>query len=680
MGMSSCYNTSERFQQLTIKNREDTLTEKKDIYFEAQKMLVGSVLAHPEDLDEIIAIVEKDDFSDPALGLIFSSIADLTRANEHVSAFSVASDLESKGFLSSVGGVMELENLRFSGEDWVTQIPPRSCAARVKDGSVKRRAGEILDESKEFLKADSGVSAKSAIEGTQHSLNETLYSISDDTTITKVHEDVDDYLALIDKRKRVYEENKDNNDGLQGIPSNIESLNHYTTGWLPGQLITVAARTSIGKALALDTPLPTPFGWTTMGEVDVGDSVLDALGEPTDVLAMTDVQYGRECFRVEFSDGSHIIADADHLWLTESTDPDTGHAVESVKTTVDILDTLTVPGTGDPVHRIHAPMLEKDFFVINVVEVDSVPVKCIRVANKESLYLAGESMIPTHNSVVAVNSAVAAARSNKSVMFFSLEMSSEEIQDRIYSSISSVPMKELKQGTLTEESEQWLRESIEEFRELKIVLDVDPELTVDNIRAKAIKQAQSDEGLDMIIVDYLQLITPLGQYNSRQEAVRDLSRGMKLLAKQLDVPVMVLAQVNKAKEDAEDDTPRMDQIRESYSIAQDSDIVILLHRNTKATEPDPKTFFILEKNRNGESNKVITCRSDLACSKFEEIRRLNSDGGSEDDEFGSFDTEMSDEEHQSSLDEADEMFESFENDEIPADPFQDDGLSGLNWD
>ena len=86
----------------------------------------------------------------------------------------------------------------------------------------------------------------------------------------------------------------------------------------PGQMIVIAARPGVGKALSLDTPLPTPTGWTTMGEVAVGDELIGADGKPTRVVAATDVMHGRPCYRVAFSDGTEIVADEAHQWLTET--------------------------------------------------------------------------------------------------------------------------------------------------------------------------------------------------------------------------------------------------------------------------------------------------------------------------------------------------------------------------
>ena len=178
------------------------------------------------------------------------------------------------------------------------------------------------------------------------------------------------------------------------MPTGFVDLDEVTNGLHPGQMIIIAARPGVGKALALDTPLPTPTGWTTMGDVAVGDCLLGADGEPTRVVAATDIMLGRPCYEVEFSDGTVIVADASHQWPT-------GYGI---RTTAELrcgMDTIAAAGSmggyaGRGATTLMAPVLQIDA----VRRVRTVPVRCVQVDNGEHLYLAGRGMVPTHNSTL----------------------------------------------------------------------------------------------------------------------------------------------------------------------------------------------------------------------------------------------------------------------------------------
>jgi replicative DNA helicase len=137
---------------------------------------------------------------------------------------------------------------------------------------------------------------------------------------------------------------------MVGVPTGFADFDELTNGLHPGQMIVLAARPAVGKALALDTPLATPTGWSTMGEIAVGDQLMGADGRPTTVIAATEVMTGRPCYEIEFADGSVIVADAEHGWLTET-------PAAAVHTTRDIAATLwreTEHGTV-PRHRVRNP-------------------------------------------------------------------------------------------------------------------------------------------------------------------------------------------------------------------------------------------------------------------------------------------------------------------------------------
>lgn len=226
-------------------------------------------------------------------------------------------------------------------------------------------------------------------------------------------------------------------------------------------------------------------------------------------------------------------------------------------------------------------------------------------------------------TIVAVNSAEAALAAGRSVLFFSLEMTNEELLTRMLSSMSGVIQNKIKAGGHRNSDEQArLNEAIKELGTYKLKVEDNPDVTIEYIKSKAKQQAQKPEGLDMIIVDYLQLINPgntAGRAN-RQEQVANMSRNLKILAKQLNVPIMILVQLNReSKDESEDRLPSKADIRESAAIAADSDVILILHRKYRDDSTDPKALFIVDKNRGGASDRKVSMRCVLEKSMFVDI-------------------------------------------------------------
>lgn len=263
-------------------------------------------------------------------------------------------------------------------------------------------------------------------------------------------------------------------------------------------------------------------------------------------------------------------------------------------------------------------------------EIDTIPLynKCMSdVLNQgwrqEQMIVIG-ARTGVGKSVFAVDSTVAACNSDRSVLFFSLEMSKKEVYQRLLSVQSDVILNKLKPGKeKTEEEKNRIKEAVDQMKEWKLEIDDQPGQTVETIKAKAKLKAMSPEGLDMIIIDYLQLIKPSNSYGkNRQDQVAEISREIKILAKTLKVPVMVLVQLkraNKTKEETEDELPTLDEIRESGAIAQDADVVILIHRKKKEDDADPKATFIIDKNRAGSAPRIFKVRCVLEKSAFRDL-------------------------------------------------------------
>lgn len=187
--------------------------------------------------------------------------------------------------------------------------------------------------------------------------------------------------------------------------------------------------------------------------------------------------------------------------------------------------------------------------------------------------------------------------------FFSLEMTQAEIGARLVAASTTIPLTALRSGQLS--GEQWARisEYVETVDDASIVIDDSPSVTIADVRARARRYGQH-RPLDLIVVDYLQLMSSGARSESRQVEVAEFSRGLKLLAKELRVPVVVLSQFNRAPDGRLDGKPRLSDMRESGAIEQDCDIALLLHRPSEDSDRAGEVDLIVAKNRNGPTDTV----------------------------------------------------------------------------
>ena len=197
----------------------------------------------------------------------------------------------------------------------------------------------------------------------------------------------------------------------------------------------------------------------------------------------------------------------------------------------------------------------------------------------------------------------------KAVLVFSLEMSSESLAQRILCSRAGVNMNKLRDGFSSREEKQAIVDAAGEIKEADIIVDDQGSLNVLEVRAKA-RRVSSRNDLGLIVVDYLQLIAGMDNRASRENQIAEISRGLKSMAKELAVPVLVLSQLNRESE-KEKREPRMSDLRESGAIEQDADVVLLLHRPRKDEHEEnersdeiEKIGLILAKQRNGPTGSI----------------------------------------------------------------------------
>ena len=189
-----------------------------------------------------------------------------------------------------------------------------------------------------------------------------------------------------------------------------------------------------------------------------------------------------------------------------------------------------------------------------------------------------------------------------SVAIFSMEMPAEQLLTRMLSSIGGVPLNGIRSGQISDED--WVRvtAATSQLAEAKIFIDESPSLTPTELRARARRVAR-EHGLDLVVVDYLQLMQVPGTKENRATEIAEISRGLKALAKELQVPVIALSQLNRGVEQRTEKKPVMSDLRESGAIEQDADMILLIYREEVYDKNTPKRGIAeidLAKHRNGE--------------------------------------------------------------------------------
>ena len=193
------------------------------------------------------------------------------------------------------------------------------------------------------------------------------------------------------------------------------------------------------------------------------------------------------------------------------------------------------------------------------------------------------------------------------VLFFSLEMSKEQLVDRMLADASGVDAWNIRTGNLSDEDFSKISEAMGELAEAPIYIDDTPGMTVLEMRTKA-RRAMHEQPLGLIIIDYLQLMQGSSHdFNNRVQEVSEISRGLKLIARELNVPVIALSQLSRSVESRSPQIPQLADLRESGSIEQDADIVMFIYREAyynPETERENITDLIIAKHRNGPTGKV----------------------------------------------------------------------------
>jgi len=227
-------------------------------------------------------------------------------------------------------------------------------------------------------------------------------------------------------------------------------------------------------------------------------------------------------------------------------------------------------------------------------------------------------------STLALDLARAASiKSRLASVIFSLEMSRNEITMRLLSAEARVPLHSMRTGQMSDDDWTRLARRMSEVADAPLFIDDSPNMSMMEIRAKC-RRLKQQHDLRLVIIDYLQLMSSPKRVENRQQEVSELSRSLKLLAKELNVPVIAVAQLNRGPEQRTDKKPMLSDLRESGSIEQDADVVILLHREDAYERESPRAGeadFIVAKHRNGPTT-TVTVAFQGHYSRFVDMARI----------------------------------------------------------
>lgn len=249
--------------------------------------------------------------------------------------------------------------------------------------------------------------------------------------------------------------------------------------------------------------------------------------------------------------------------------------------------------------------------------INSVDDKLSGLQNSQLILLAARPAMG--KTALGLTMAWNAANAGKSVAFFSLEMSTYQLNQRLISMVSMIDLEKIINGAL--EADEWIEivDAITKIKKRDLYVDETAGITLSELRSKC-KRLKAEVGLDLVVIDYLQLMTGEGRFDNRQQEIANISRGLKSLSKEINCPILSLAQLSREADKRSDHKPILSDLRESGAIEQDADVVMLLYREDYYDEDDNPNVakVILAKHRNGPTG-IMELFFHKKCTTFTDL-------------------------------------------------------------
>ena len=598
-----------------------------------ERAVLSSILFNPEELEDVLGVLKPKDFYLPAHKKIFEVMVKLHNDDMPIDEEFIKKRLDSKDVDDSI--LLEI----LSANPITNTL---AYVREIKDGSVKRELATLATTIKKVA-IEEEMSANEALDTIQGE----LYKISTDSATSELkdmHVITNDTLSYIERMKKL------GNKHLIGETTGFEALDRRTTGFNEGDLIIIAARPAMGKCLGRGTKVVMFDGTLkNVEDVKVGDKLMGDDSKPRNVLSTTSgreqMYWIRQNKGIDYrvneshilslkrsrTEGPHKNEDILNINVKEFLEksPKFKSNYKGYKVSVEFEnENLSVLKREEELNFFidNNSTTEKDYIIFdeNLDEIGKIKFLAdslgyITYFENKKLYISKskqdvnlleikiekdivdeyfgfeidgnklfllEDMTVTHNTALVLNMALKNVENGKGVIFFSLEMPAEQLMLRMLSAKTSIPLQNLRKGDMDDNQWSNLSSAFDDLNTKKLFVDDGGSININQLRARVRKLAQNEaNNIKLVIIDYLQLMQGTGNKDRHQE-VSDISRGLKMLAREMKIPIIALSQLNRGLENRPDKRPMLSDLRESGAIEQDADIIMFVYRDDVYKERD----------------------------------------------------------------------------------------------
>ncbi|WP_404320028.1 replicative DNA helicase [Malaciobacter canalis] len=597
-----------------------------------ERAVLSSILFNPDEIEEILSMLKPKDFYLPAHQKIFEVMSNLYRDDMPVDEDFIRKKISTKDVDDSI--LIEI----LSANPITNTI---AYVKEIKDGSVKRELASLATTIKK-VSIEEDIPANEALDTIQGA----LYKISTDSATSELkdmQEITGDTLSYIKKMKEL------GNQHLIGETTGFHDLDKRTTGFNEGDLVIIAARPAMGKCLGRGTKVVMYDGTLkNVEDIKVGDQLMGDDSTPRNVLSTTkgveQMYWVRQNKAIDYrvneshilslkrsrTEGPHKNGDILNINIKEYLEKSEkfksnykGYKVavefenkELIKENREKYFKYFIKNNAkikDSYYFIEEKLIDEKikFLADSLGYVTFIEDKNLFISIEKSktalteikiekdivdeyygfeidgnrLFLL-EDMTVTHNTALVLNMALANVEAGKGVVFFSLEMPAEQLMLRMLAAKTSIPLQNLRKGDMDDDQWSNLSRAFEDLNQKKLFVDDGGSVNINQLRARVRKLAQNDDNnISMVVIDYLQLMQGTGNKDRHQE-VSDISRGLKMLAREMKIPIIALSQLNRGLENRPDKRPMLSDLRESGAIEQDADIIMFVYRDDVYKERD----------------------------------------------------------------------------------------------